>query len=417
MTRAPSKFWFLGGADGAFARLNAALMMNEHKAVKTIAAEVLGRLPPSYTARAAQDVLRYVETPSAETADAARAALYAICHAATVHGSEKTLAAKPPVLEPLLTLLHYVPNDSDGKRAAEVQRGAAHALAMLLGAESAHRATQAPPKVHKLVVEVSDVEDAAPAPLARLVAACGNPYGTDCVEAAVGAFSLSSGLAEDVIKALQRRDGCGVLRVACANAVATAARQLTDDNALTALGDALAGACIHGGAPRAPPAGATPAQAAVAIVTRAAWLQALFVVVFRLKRAPAAVDAGDVFGVAVDAARRGADEGVRKGGLTLLATVIAVEKDLFARLPPASGAQALDTLRSLAAADPSKQLRELAANLTTAVEEALGDAPLQRPGAAVDRTAEHPGGLTTPQKPPPVVVEVAPARGDVRLPR
>ena len=97
--------------------------------------------------------------------------------------------------------------------------------------------------------------------------------------------------------------------------------------------------------------------------------------------------------------------------------VIAVEKDLFARLPPASGAQALDTLRSLAAADPSKQLRELAANLTTAVEEALGDAPLQRPGAAVDRTAEHPGGLTTPQKPPPVVVEVAPARGDVRLPR
>ena len=84
---------------------------------------------------------------------------------------------------------------------------------------------------------------------------------------------------------------------------------------------------------------------------------------------------------------------------------------------PASGAQALDTLRSLAAADPSKQLRELAANLTTAVEEALGDAPLQRPGAAVDRTAEHPGGLTTPQKPPPVVVEVAPARGDVRLPR
>ena len=95
---------------------------------------------------------------------------------------------------------------------------------MLLGAESAHCATQAPPKVHKLVVEVSEEEDAVPAPLASLVAACGDPYGTDCVEAAVGAFSLSSGLEEDVIKALQRRDGCGVLRVACANAVATAAR-------------------------------------------------------------------------------------------------------------------------------------------------------------------------------------------------
>ena len=70
MKRAPAKFWFLSGADGAFALLKAALMMNEHKAVKTIAAEVLGRLPPSYTARAAQDIFKYVDTPSAETADA-----------------------------------------------------------------------------------------------------------------------------------------------------------------------------------------------------------------------------------------------------------------------------------------------------------------------------------------------------------
>ncbi|CAH0363938.1 unnamed protein product [Pelagomonas calceolata] len=375
MKRAPAKFWFLSGADGAFALLKAALMMNEHKAVKTIAAEVLGRLPPSYTARAAQDIFKYVETPSAETADAARAALYAVCHAATVHGASATLAAKPPVLEPLLTLLHYVPNDSDGKRAAEAQRGAAHALAMLLGAESAHCATQAPPKARPLVVEVSDVEDAAPAPLARLVAACGDPYGTDCVEAAVGAFSLSSGLAEDVIKALQRRDGCGVLRVACANAVATAARQLTDDKALVALGDALAGACIHGGAPREPPAGSTPAQAAVAIVTRAAWLQALFVIVFRTKRVPSSVAAADVFGVALEAARFSGDATVRRGGLVLLSSLVGVDSELWTRLPPASAAQARNALRAVAAADPEKELRELAAQLSSAVDEAIGEAP------------------------------------------
>ena len=375
MKRAPSKFWFLGGADGAFARLKAALTMNEHKAVKTIAAEVLGRLPPSYTARAAQDVLRYVETPSAETADAARAALYAVCHAATVHGASATLAATPPVLEPLLTVLHYVPNDSDGKRAAEVQRGAAHALAMLLGAESAHCATKTPPKERPLVVEVSDIAEAAPAPLARLVAACGDPYGTDCVEAAVGAFSLSSELEEDVIKALQRRDGCGVLRVACANAVATAARQLTDDKALVALGDALAGACIHGGAPREPPAGSTPAQAAVAIVTRAAWLQALFVIVFRTKRVPSSVAAADVFGVALEAARFSGDATVRRGGLVLLSSLVGVDSELWTKLPPASAAQARNALRAVAAADPEKELRELAAQLSAAVDEAIGEAP------------------------------------------
>ena len=131
-----------------------------------------------------------------------------------------------------------------------------------------------------------------------------------------------------------------------------AARQLTDDKALVALGDALAGACIHGGAPREPPAGATPAQAAVAIVTRAAWLQALFVIVFRTKRVPSSVAAADVFGVALEAARFSGDATVRRGGLVLLSSLVGVDSELWTKLPPASAAQARNAPRAVAAADP-----------------------------------------------------------------
>ena len=392
MKRAPAPFWQLCDAEPAFPRLRG-MLNDEHKAVKTVAAEVLGRLPPLYAARAAQDIFQYISAPAPDTADAARAALYAVCHAATVHGASAVLAARPPVLEPLLTLLHYVPNDPDGKRAAEAQRGAAHALAMLLGAESAHRATHAPPEVRQLVVEVGDAPPAVPAPLARLVAACGDPYGTDAVAAAVGAFALSRGLGEDVVTALRRRDGCGVLRVACANAVATAARQLTDGKALNALGEVLANVCIRHGCPRDPPAGSTPAQAAVATVTRAAWLQALFVIVFRTKRVPSSVAAADVFGVAMEAARFAGDATVRRGGLTLLATLVGVDSELWTKLPPASAAQARNALRAVAAADPEKELRALASELSKAVDDALGAAPSASPALVTPPSVSSPEAL------------------------
>ena len=437
LKRLPGALWArsTGAVDGvAAAARRRSVAAGEHKAVKTVAAEILGRLPPSYAGRDAAEGLRaYLAAPSAATADRARVAVYGVCHCAGVHGASATVAenANNP-LPALLEVLAAVPTDGDGSRAAEVQRGAGHALAMLVGAEAAerHELSGEKPSNAALVVDVTGAA-AAPrprSPLAEAIGVLGDPRPPDAAAEARLARALLVVAPDEtdrarvqalLLAALRRDDGAGVLRIAAANAAAAAAQQLDPAGPLVSLADAVAATCVHHGS--AADLGRLPADnpvfLAVATLTRAAWLQALFVVVFRLKRAPAAVDAGDVFGVAVDAARRGADEGVRKGGLTLLATVIAVEKDLFARLPPASGAQALDTLRSLAAADPSKQLRELAASLTTAVEEALGDAPLQRPGAAVDRTAEHPGGLTTPQKPPPVVVEVAPARGDVRLPR
>jgi len=232
-----------------------------------------------------------------------------------------------------------------------------------------------------------------PAPLARLVAACGDPYGTDAVAAAVGAFTLSRSLGEDVVTALRRRDGCGVLRVACANAVAMAARQLTDDKALNALGDVLATACIRHGCPRDPPAGSTPAQAAVATVTRAAWLQALFVIVFRTKRVPTSVQAADVFGVAMEAARFAGDATVRRGGLTLLATLVGVDSELWTKLPPASAAQARNALRAVAAADPEKELRALASELSKAVDDALGAAPSASPALVTPPSVSSPEAL------------------------
>ena len=192
MKRAPAKFWFLSGADGAFALLKAALMMNEHKAVKTIAAEVLGRLPPSYTARAAQDIFKYVDAAAGSRRRRARGPLRASAtpRRSTARPRRSQLNRRSSSL--LLALLHYVPNDSDGKRAAEAQRGAAHALARLLGSGGAHRATQAPPKERPLVVEVSDVEDAAPAP-PRWWRRAAASYGTDCVGAPSARFRCRAG--------------------------------------------------------------------------------------------------------------------------------------------------------------------------------------------------------------------------------
>ena len=127
-----------------------------------------------------------------------------------------------------------------------------------------------------------------------------------------------------------------------------------------------------------------PAQAAVAIVTRAAWLQALFVVVFRTKRVPSSVAAADVFGVALEAARFSGDATVRRGGLVLLSSLVGVDSELWTKLPPASAAQARNALRAVAAADPEKELRELAAQLSSAVDEAIGEAPpVTTPGMPV----------------------------------
>ena len=113
--------------------------------------------------------------------------------------------------------------------------------------------------------------------------------------------------------------------------------------------------------------------------------------------------AAQVFGVAVEAARFSGDENVRKGGLTLLATLLSVEEHLFDDLPPASYAQALNTLNALANADPSKQLRELA----TQIAQNLNDA------AAAPPKIKH-------DPPPPniTVIPDAPQRRDtIKLPQ
>ena len=75
------------------------------------------------------------------------------------------------------------------------------------------------------------------------------------------------------------------------------------------------------------------------------------------------------------AARFAGDATVRRGGLVLLSSLVGVDSELWTKLPPASAAQARNALRAVAAADPEKELRELAAQLSSAVDEAIGEAP------------------------------------------
>ena len=66
---------------------------------------------------------------------------------------------------------------------------------------------------------------------------------------------------------------------------------------------------------------------------------------------------------------------MRRGGLTLLATLVSLDGELWKHLPPASAAQAVNVLNAVAAADQSKQLRELAQQLAEAVSEAVASGP------------------------------------------
>ena len=79
--------------------------------------------------------------------------------------------------------------------------------------------------------------------------------------------------------------------------------------------------------------------------------------------------------MALEAARFAGDATVRRGGLVLLSSLVGVDSELWTKLPPASAAQARNALRAVAAADPEKELRELAAQLSSAVDEAIGEAP------------------------------------------
>ena len=69
MKRAPARLWALASADRA-GRIEAICRATcrdatEHKSVKTVAAEVRGRLPPDVAAAALADVDAYLEEPSA----------------------------------------------------------------------------------------------------------------------------------------------------------------------------------------------------------------------------------------------------------------------------------------------------------------------------------------------------------------
>ena len=79
--------------------------------------------------------------------------------------------------------------------------------------------------------------------------------------------------------------------------------------------------------------------------------------------------------MALEATRFAGDATVRRGGLVLLSSLVGVDSELWTKLPPASAAQARNALRAVAAADPEKELRELAAQLSSAVDEAIGEAP------------------------------------------
>lgn len=104
-----------------------------------------------------------------------------------------------------------------------------------------------------------------------------------------------------------------------------------------------------------------------------AWLQLFFVLLIRAKRLPLQSNIADIFGVALEGARYSpssndfADVNLRRNGLKLLAGLIGIVPSSFENLPPASSAQAISAVQSIAAMDPDRDLRKLAANIVDAL--------------------------------------------------
>ena len=368
---------------------------NEHKTVATLAAECLGRLPSRIAVDAGQALDAFLKSPSKPLADRARVAVYALCHAASVHGSRTSFGA---VFRTLAT-----PGTDD--LLAEVQRGCAHALAMLAGADAVNKASQTPVVVVKeeeeeeeepsqrqrpLIVEVTDddLEKKKTKPKGPLLDVAGllTQVGGLKTQRDELRRRFAAVLDDDadettevVMKALADEDAglsddYGALRVGGGNAVATAVLQLQEGPPLRLLTDTVGAPALHA-------AGAvlttTQKRHRTHLVAASAWLHVVFLSLVRLKAFPRYVAAVDVLGVALTAARHAStsnlphDVDLRRNGLKILTALLGAVPNAFRDLPPASIPQAANALRGIAELEPNSDLRQLATKVINELDQSV----------------------------------------------
>jgi len=327
-------------------------------------------LPP-YFLDTSTAVQAYLADPDEETARIAKIEVFALCHAASVHG---VLALGRGALNSLLTAIVQ----RDLPFLNQLQEGCVHALAMVIGAQAVEAAAirkQAKNSDRQLVVEIADEEKSERKPPALSVAAllmhvaC---YDKDCKNTIELASAIISNENDAIAISNTIATRTTALRMACMSAIATAGAQLdVSSGALRLFADAIAYPALHAAGKILLSEHGEQDD----IISAAAWLHVLFVLLVRLKES-LCVPPVDLFGLALRGARHAQsssvpiDVNLRRNGLKLLTGIIAID-DNIQRLPPSSTLQAMSTLHGLAQLEPNRELRQLAHQLTNALDTAI----------------------------------------------
>lgn len=387
----------------------------ERKTLSTIAAEVLGCLPPAVgAADAVPELNAFVsgrgtadEQRATDLADAARVAAYTLCasrsdsfvtvclgHAHAAHGlvANRATGAVCAILR-ILAIRRSRDGGLEG-----VQEGCIHALAMLAVSEAQTAAighTDEPEPLVSVVGDHKKTNDLLLPPLLIRIGSYGQTddlaRGLNTTLAAVSDDDTRAATVEAMVRIFVEEsssalvDGFGSLRIGCVSALAQAAQHLVPQPRVLSVFAAAVGA-------------SAVASAAAVICPRsehlpfrrdselpkhlaASWLQVVFVLFVGIKGYPRFVSPVDVFSVGLEAARsspssdKHADIHLRDAGVKLLAAVIGVQPTSFDRLPPASAMQAHSALSGIAAMDPSPDLRQLAAKVVHALQTDIIDGP------------------------------------------
>lgn len=214
------------------------------------------------------------------------------------------------------------------------------------------------------------------------------------VRHALGKIQNTDDFAQDVIDlanlltealketaALETDGDHAALQIGCINALNVVAQQITEDyGALPLFFNTVGSRAIQNAAVilcdrrDSEPWCDRLKRSAYAKSCAAAWLQLFFVLLVRAKTLPLQCNIADVFGVALEGARYRsssndfADVNLRRNGLKLLAGLIGIVPNSFDNLPLASSAQAISAVQSIAAMDPDRDLRKLAADIVDALQ-------------------------------------------------
>lgn len=174
-------------------------------------------------------------------------------------------------------------------------------------------------------------------------------------------------------------DHHATLQFGCLHALVIAAQQITVEfGALELLANTVGPGALHNAATVVCSRDSVDVQKDdFAKGCSSSWMQLVFVLLIRLKKVPHRIRMRDVFGVALEGVRHCPSSGdpidvaVRQSALKLLASLVGVAPRCFATLPMASFAQTTNALQSLAAMDPSRELRQLASTLSGALAETV----------------------------------------------